>query len=255
VAARDSSARFSAKGAHRQRRCAHAGGSRPAARTEPPASTPAGKRYGIKIPKLPKPLKQNPAAHCEKCGAVVAGRRFLCPHCRTVHVTCPVCARTREVTPDNATRLRTRLCRDCWRRATAEEKLAYGGRLPGRRSGRRPPAPGRRRIALKKSSGGVAVACAHCKQVRFMRASEAEDRKTGLCLSCYRLRGAKSRPSEVGRHGRRKRVQEIRQLISEMVSAGGRAELVPGPNQSIWSLKTAVWRARLVAGRSGGSLG
>jgi hypothetical protein len=81
--------------------------------------------------------------------------------------------------------------------------------------------------------------------VRFIRASEAKDRKTGLCLTCYRQRGAKRRPSEVER---RRRVRELRQLISEMTSPGGTVELVPGPNQSIWSLKTSVWRGALFLG-------
>jgi hypothetical protein len=78
-----------------------------------------------------------------------------------------------------------------------------------------------------------------------MRPSEAKERKTGLCLTCYRLRGAKSRPSEVGR---RKRVQEIRKLIRETISVGGTVELVPGVNESIWSVKTSIWRGALSLG-------
>jgi hypothetical protein len=37
-------------------------------------------------------------------------------------------------------------------------------------------------------------------------------------------------------------------MISEMTSAGGTAELVPGMNESIWSVKTSVWRGALLLG-------
>jgi hypothetical protein len=43
-------------------------------------------------------------------------------------------------------------------------------------------------------------------------------------------------------------VRELRQLINEMSSTGGTAELASGPNQSIWSLKTSVWRGALLLG-------
>jgi hypothetical protein len=42
-------------------------------------------------------------------------------------------------------------------------------------------------------------------------------------------------------------VQEIRKLITEMTFPGGMATLLP-VNQSIWSLKTTVWRAALLLG-------
>jgi hypothetical protein len=200
------------------------------------------KRYGITIPKTPKALAVRTARRCRNCGATLLGRYSLCPDCRSVQVTCPSCGQNR------ATLSRLPVRGDAGREARLRwSRTGQAERWPAAYSGRR--------RALPRSSGVVAVTCARCQQVRLMRASEAKGRKTGLCLSCYRLRGAKRRPSEVGRHGRRKQVHELRQLISEMVSAGGRAELVPGPNQSIWSLKTAVWRARLVAGRSGGSPG
>jgi hypothetical protein len=41
-------------------------------------------------------------------------------------------------------------------------------------------------------------------------------------------------------------VQDFRQLINETTSSGGTAELMPGLNRSIWSLKTTVWRGALL---------